>query len=212
MRLFPGILLFIILDVCNAASATEIPATGRFLVASESLRGPFFAETVILLLQYDEAGAVGLVVNRPMNAALAEAMPDFSGLDEYTGSLYWGGPVDLNTIRALLRAESRPENAARIFDGVFMVPPDYAVTDDADDASKLRFFLGYAGWAAGQLDSELAEGSWHVVPASTEFVFTDNPANSWRKLVPPKIHRASTSDVPAQQSRRPLSVGSAAAE
>lgn len=168
----------------------ERPAPGMFLVATDEVRGPFFRETVVLLLHYDAAGAQGLVMNRPMQAAPAEILPDLDGIEDYEGTLYWGGPVQITSVRALLRTEDPPRGAVHIVDEVYLVPPDAGMPASAVDASSLRYFLGYAGWAAGQLDGELIGQSWHVLRASGDLVFDSDTAGIWRRMQPPQAIRA----------------------
>ncbi len=190
-----GRILRLLLISCVAAvppgASAEEPARGKFLVATENVGGPAFAKTVILLLHHDATGAVGLVVNRPTDAAPADALPDLAGIDRYDGKLYWGGPVEMYTVRALLRSDSPPEHAVEIIDGVHMVPLDEDVLDRSRDPTTLRFFVGYSGWAPGQLEQELRRDSWHVVAATEDLVFADEPDKIWRKLAPPAVYRAS---------------------
>lgn len=175
-----------------ANAAAQLPGPGQLLVATEEVRGPFFRETVVLLLHYDEEGAQGLVINRPMPATPKEILPDLEGIERYQGTLYWGGPVQLGSLRALLRSSDPPREAVHIFGDVYLLPLDEHMPDAATDASGLRFFIGYAGWGAGQLDMELLRESWHVVPASGELVFAEDAAGIWRLLMPPSTIRAAT--------------------
>lgn len=176
--------------ISTGVYADQDLARGKFLVASEELRGPHFSETVILLLQYDETGAGGLIVNRPMEVTPAEAMPQLEGMDRYRGTLNWGGPVQVNTLRALLNTDAPPENALQIVDAVHMVPLDENLAKSTPDSAMLRFYVGYAGWAPGQLEGELAHGSWHILPATAELVFAKDPGAVWQKLVPKRQYRA----------------------
>ena len=171
--------------------AAEDPGKGKLLVATEVVQGRAFAESVILLLNYDATGAAGLVVNRPTEALPAQALPRLAGLDQYEGTLYWGGPVELFTLRALLHSDAPPDNAAPIFDTVYLAPLEEHLLDGAPSDANLRFFAGYAGWAPGQLERELAFGSWHIVAATKALVFADDPGEIWRKLSPPPVHRVS---------------------
>ncbi len=175
-----------------AAGADQQPAKGRLLVATELVRGDVFAETVILLLHYDAHGAIGIVVNRPTDVAPKELVGDVEALADYGGTLYWGGPVQMNSLRALLRTAAPPEGAEQIVDSVHLVHIDDRLEDAPADLASLRFFIGYAGWSAGQLDRELARGSWHVVAASEEHVFAEDPRALWKRLTPPREHRAKT--------------------
>ena len=171
------------------AGADQRPAKGKLLVATELVRGDLFNETVVLLLHYDETGAMGLVVNRPTEIEPDELLSDVDAITDYSGTLYWGGPVRMNTVSALLRTDTPPQGAKAIVDSVYSVPIDDGLADAPAHEGRLRFFLGYAGWSAGQLDHEMARGSWHVVPASDEAVFADDPRELWQRLTPPREHR-----------------------
>jgi putative transcriptional regulator len=122
----------------------------------------------------------------------AQALPEIAGIDHYEGPLYYGGPVELFTLRALLLADAPPDHTIPIFDSVYLVPLEDNLLDGAESKANLRFFIGYAGWAAGQLDRELAIGSWHIVAATEAIVFADDPDGIWRSLLPPTVIRAST--------------------
>jgi putative transcriptional regulator len=177
--------------ISHGINAEEDLGKGKLLVATEVVQGRAFAETVILLLNYDATGAVGLVVNRPTEAVPAQALPELAGLDRYEGTLYWGGPVELFTLRALLHSDAPPDNAVPIFDGVHLALLDENLLDGASSNANLRFFVGYAGWAPGQLEQELAFGSWHIVAATEALVFADDPGGIWRRLLPPPVRRVS---------------------
>ncbi len=176
--------------ISTGVGADQVPATGKLLVATDEVRGLHFAETVILLLHYDESGTLGLVVNRPIAAAPIEALPQLEDLAAYRGPLYWGGPVRLTTMRALLHTDTPPDDAVQIFDAVHLVHMDETLLEGASNATNLRFFMGYAGWAPGQLERELAFDSWHILPATAELVFADDSSDIWRRLVPPREYRA----------------------
>ncbi len=173
-------------------SAAEIPGAGKLLVASRQLQGPAFAETVVLLIHYDETGAMGLIVNRPSSLTPSSALPRLPGLADYRGPLYLGGPVEQRRVLALVRSEQRPATAAMIFPGVYFAPlSNELLASGAINPSRLRMYVGYAGWAPGQLDAELARGSWHVAAASAELIFSDEPDAIWRRLIPAPRYRVS---------------------
>jgi putative transcriptional regulator len=143
-----------------------------------------------LLLYYDETGAFGLVVNRPTDVQLAEVLGDDEAIAAYRGTLFWGGPVHMDSLRALLVTDSPPAEAEKIVESVYLVSYEDALEAGAADASRMRLFIGYAGWAPGQLDSELAHGSWRVLPGSSELVFTEEPQTLWNRLAPGHEQRA----------------------
>jgi putative transcriptional regulator len=180
-----------------ANAAAQVPGPGQLLVATEEVRGPFFRETVVLLLHFDEHGAQGLVINRPMPATPNEVLPDLAGIERYEGTLYWGGPVQLGSLRVLMRTNDPPRDSFHIFGDVYLFALEKDLPDGAWDASGLRFFIGYAGWGAGQLDMELLRDSWRVLPATDDLVFTEDTAGIWRRLMPPSTIRAATGDAPS---------------
>ena len=173
-----------------AAGADQVPARGKFLVATELVRGDFFEETVVLLLHYDTTGAIGLVINRPTEVEALELLSDVDAIADYSGPLFWGGPVEVTSVRALLHTDTPPEDATEIVESVYQLPVDDWLTHAPMDPASLRFFIGYAGWGAGQLDGELARGSWHIVEAMDETVFAEDPVSLWQRLSPPREFRA----------------------
>ncbi len=184
---------FLALACCLVAagvSADQVPAAGKLLVTTDEVGGPYFAKTVVLLLHHDETGSLGVVVNRPIDASAIDSMPLHEDFAAYRGSFYWGGPMSQSTVRALLRTDTPPEDAVQIFDAVHLVNVDEALLATASNAAKLRFFAGYAGWAPGQLEHELAFDSWHVLPATEELVFAEDAGDMWRKLLPSREYRA----------------------
>ena len=173
-----------------AVDADPRPAQGKLLVATELVQGELFANTVILLLHYDDTGAFGLVVNRPTEVRPEELLDDEAGIAGYTGTLFWGGPVHMDSLRALLRTDEPPEDAEKIVASVYLVSFEAALEQGPADPAALRLFIGYAGWAPGQLDYELARVSWRVLPGSDDLVFADEPETLWKRLAPAQEQRA----------------------
>jgi putative transcriptional regulator len=184
MMRFLTCLLFVPWLLPAAAGADLIPAKGRLLVATESVRGEIFAETVILLLAYGESGAMGLVVNRPTELDLGELLEETDDTADYRQAVYWGGPVSMGTLSALVHSDTPAGGADEIVESVRRVPFDDALEVASVDPASVRFYLGHAGWAPGQLDHELARGSWLVLPATDEIVFADDPKRLWETLRP----------------------------
>jgi len=176
--------------VSAGASADQVPAMGKLLVATDEVRGPYFAQTVVLLLHHDETGTLGVVVNRPIDASAIESSLVDEDLAAHRSSFYWGGPMSQSTVRALFRTDTPPEDAVQVFDAVHLVDVDEALLATASNAAKLRFFVGYAGWSAGQLEHELAFDSWYILPATEELVFAEDTGDIWHKLLIPQQYRA----------------------
>lgn len=179
--------------------ADQKPAKGRFLVATDVVQGEIFGETVILLIHYDETGAMGLVVNRPTDLTPAELVDEDSAFAAHQGELYWGGPVQMGSLRALMLTDSPPVGAETVLSTVHQVPADEKLFEEAGDASRLRFYIGYSGWGPGQLDREMAQGSWHIVPATEERIFAEYPRALWEQLRPARDYRAGNDSVRASQ-------------
>ena len=179
----------------TAASAELGPAKGRLLVATEVVGGDLFGETVILLLEYSDAGAMGLVVNRPTDVALGELLEDGEEVPEPPPTVYWGGPVAMDSLSALGHRVAPGESTDEIVESIYRIPFDEALENAEADPASVRFYLGYAGWAPGQLDYELARGSWHVLTASDEIVFTDDPEELWQRLKPAQQYRAAAHSI-----------------
>ena len=176
--------------VSAGVSADQVPATGKLLVATDEVRGPYFAQTVVLLLHHDATGSLGIVVNRPIDASAIESLLSHEDLAAHRDTFYWGGPLSQSTVRALLRTDTPPKDAMQIFDAVHLVDMDEKLLATKSNAAKLRFFVGYAGWSAGQLERELVFDSWHILPATEALVFAKDTGEIWRKLSPSREYRA----------------------
>ena len=161
------------------------PQRGMFLLASPGLPDPRFARTVILLLEYGEDGALGLVVNRPTELSLHDALatPPPGSADH---RLHAGGPVDPRRLFALHRSRDAVGDAQRVFGDVYASTSFETLRrmlEREEHAVDVRAYLGYAGWAPGQLDAELARGDWIVAPADAESVFDAPPDEVWEDLM-----------------------------
>ena len=181
--------LLLILLTASAAVA-QSPATGTLLVATDELRDPRFSETVILLLHYGPDGALGVAVNRPTWVAATDAFADMPFLDEYTGNVYMGGPVAPANLVALMRMTDIGDNELEpIVDDIYVSADPELLSQllgTGGTEQTLRVYAGHAGWDAGQLDQEIAAGSWQVLPASAELVFTNDPLELWVELRAPQ--------------------------
>jgi putative transcriptional regulator len=142
----------------------------QLLVASTDLQDPNFFRTVVLIFRHSEDGAAGVVLNRRMTATVQEVWRQVSETPcECTASLYLGGPVE-GPLMVVHGDESKSEMT--VLPGVYLTTGREAVEQLVlDDRPPLRFFVGYAGWGAGQLERELGEGAWRVAPATVEHVF-----------------------------------------
>jgi len=161
-------------------------APGKFLVASRELRDTHFARTVILLLDYDEEGALGLIVNRRTPLRVASVFPGLGELDEDQHSVFEGGPVDRRSLLMLVRMDGSREGSVPVFANVHVSASvellESLLREGRSD--DFRVFSGYAGWAPGQLDREIELDTWHILDADPELIFDDEPDSTWERLVP----------------------------
>jgi putative transcriptional regulator len=156
---------------------------GQLLVASPALLDPNFHRAVVLVVEHAEGGALGVVLNRPSGAEVAEAAPLLSELVEPEGQVHIGGPVEPTAVMVLAELEDPSEAATVIFDGVAVLAADGDPALWAAETRRARVFAGYAGWGAGQLESELAEEAWIVEPAEPADVFADTNAELWAEVL-----------------------------
>lgn len=150
------------------------------------LEHPTFRRTVILMLDHNEDGALGVVVNRPSDVPVDAVLPNWGGYVTRPNTLYTGGPVspDSALCLALVPGDSRePEGVRRIIGSLAIVDLDSAPTGLKGAVSGLRVFAGYSGWADGQLESEIAEGSWFVVDSESQDAFTAHPDGLWSRVL-----------------------------
>jgi len=169
----------------RAATSSRRSLTGRLLVATDALRDPRFARTVIYLVRHDAEGAFGLVVNLPIAEVPFERALRPLGLEVPPGSgdvrVHYGGPVQERRGFVLHTPDWAGESTI-VVDGRFAVTEDPKVLQAMARGTGPRralFLLGYAGWAPGQLDVEVATGAWGVAPADERLVFDEDPKQKW---------------------------------
>ena len=162
-------------------------ALGKVLVASRDLGDPNFAKTVILLVHYDEdQGAVGLVLNKRTDIPISRAFHDLKEASGRKDPVYLGGPVELNTVLALLKSTKKPEGADRVFGNVYLISDKDLLTRTLAshaEASVFHTYIGYAGWSAGQLEHEVELGAWRIMSADAATVFHADPDSLWDHMI-----------------------------
>ncbi|PRY00393.1 YqgE/AlgH family protein [Allonocardiopsis opalescens] len=161
--------------------------SGRLLVASPQLRDPNFRRGVVLVVEHlPGEGALGVVLNRPTTVPVDQVLPPWSSRVSQPSVVFQGGPVGLDGALALgsMRSARRPLGW-RGLDGipamatVGLVDLDAPPEVVAAEIDRLRVFAGYSGWAAGQLEDEIGEGAWYVLPGDSGDVFAADPARLW---------------------------------
>lgn len=156
---------------------------GDLLIASPDTTSTIFSESVVFVIHRDADGTIGLLMNRPTTVRPGDIFPDLQNRSGLPPRLYFGGPV--NPTRYLLLLRSPPQSLEQ--DSALI--GDVYVTDNADtlqgealnpaDEGDVRMYAGYAQWAAGQLEAEIARGAWQIRPSTAAWVFHEDFAGLW---------------------------------
>ncbi len=194
MRGIARIAALVLLLCVSAAHAQEPPAPatslkGKFLVADPAMPDSRFSETVIYVIAHSADGAVGLVINRHgatrplVDVMRAFGVPPVEGKGDMALDLHWGGPVQGDHVMLLHTDEYKNASTAAMAPGVALSVPKEALADIAAGRGPRRFIVavGYAGWAAGQLEREIEMKGWAVVAGSAELLFDADFAGKWRR-------------------------------
>lgn len=157
---------------------------GRLLVATPAIESGPFLRSVVFVLDHDADGALGVIVNRPLDSDVDDVLPDWAGLVNAPVCLFDGGPVAMDSALALgVIANQLPPLGWRQMAGrVGLVDLDGPLPGTGELAG-LRVFAGYAGWAPDQLEAELAEGAWLVVDAHDNDLMSPQPEALWREVL-----------------------------
>ncbi|MCZ7534746.1 MAG: YqgE/AlgH family protein [Acidimicrobiia bacterium] len=155
---------------------------GRLLVATPGLVDPNFDRTVVLMMEHSDEGAIGLVLNRPGPLPVESPFPEWAELAAPPAAIFYGGPVVAGTVVTLARStdpDMHPEHWIPLFGDIGVVNVRLDPEESGPGLDEVRVFSGYAGWAAGQLEGEIAGGGWFVVDADAEDAFTPAPEELW---------------------------------
>jgi len=173
-----------------AESAPGDPIAGQFLVATPELQDPNFYHTVVLMVRHDDTGAMGLVINRVIARGPFEKLLEGMGIGDARNGpseirVYSGGPVRPELGFVLHGRDYESEETVEVDDHVAMTPSlDVLKAIAAGDGPRQSLVaFGYAGWGAGQLESEIAAGSWAIVPADRRLLFDDDVASKWQRAL-----------------------------
>jgi len=163
-------------------------AQGTLLAAGPELLDPNFMHAVVLIGEHTDQGAYGLVVNRRSAHTTRDVLSDELALGRLPIPIWIGGPVALDTLQILHRVPERLSGGVEVSDGVWIGADlerlgAYAEQAPEEFERNVRLFLGYSGWGAGQLESELVEGTWLPAPGDAERIFNDRPEALWRRVV-----------------------------
>lgn len=162
------------------------PAAHRLLVAAPDLSDPEFFRSVVFLIEHDDTGTVGVIVNRPSHTPVGHILPDWQDAMTEPAVVFNGGPVQRDGALGLgqLRLAADAGTGLRVVSGgLALVDLDADPAEVAGTASNLRVYAGHAGWEVGQLADEIERGGWYVVAGGLDDVFSADPGGLWRAVL-----------------------------
>ena len=161
--------------------------TGQLLVATPALSDPNFARSVVLILDHDGDGALGVVVNKPTDLPVTSVLAPWTDMVCQPDVLFHGGPVATDSALALAEVpdglDAEPLGWRRLYGRLGLVDLDTPPELLAGGVRGMRVFAGYSGWSPGQLEAEVKEGGWYVVDSEPGDAFTLDPTTLWRRVL-----------------------------
>lgn len=183
-----ALVVALLLSAACPAAFAQNAGVGQLLYAAPSMADDNFRETVLLVLVHDEQGSRAVALNRPTWVTPPTAFPEIDQLATSDATLFFGGPVSPNLLVVLFRAgDVTPDEAGsqRILDDIYITTDPTVLTTvepTASGASRVRLYAGHAAWGPGQLEAEIAAGSWRVVAGTPDRVFAENPTALWNSI------------------------------
>lgn len=175
--------------LAGAPAGAEEPVplkAGVFLIANPALGDPNFRHSVVLLTAHGDDGSMGVIINRRTDLPLAKAVPDVRSLAGSDQPIYFGGPVGTQFVVLLIRSKRPVGASVPVTDGIYF-SASMSTLQKVLKAKKprpaIKAYLGYAGWAPGQLESEVRSGDWYLFRADAATVFESDPDTLWQRLM-----------------------------
>lgn len=158
-----------------------LPGPGILLIADPFLKDPNFMRTVVFLCDHNKDGSFGFVLNKKFEQTMEDLLTNFDG---YPVPVYYGGPVQTDTVHFLHQYPNEIPGGKEVIEGVYW-GGDFdmlttMVKNESIDFDKVKFFIGYSGWGEGQLNEEMKEKTWLTVEAARNLVFHREPAQVWK--------------------------------
>jgi putative transcriptional regulator len=165
------------------------PLTAILITARAELPDPFFADSVVLVMNNLGPAPVGVVINRPTPLVVSHLFPDLKRLAPLKDRVYFGGPVEFESVWFLFRASKAPDDAIRACEGVYLSASRellLRLLERERPMEGLRIFMGHAGWGPGQLEAEIARGDWTLAHAEPGAIFSRKSEHPWPGPQEPK--------------------------
>lgn len=157
------------------------PKKGRILLAEPFLQDNYFKRSIVLLTEHSNEGAVGFVLNKPIDVKVNEVMEGFPFFDS---DVCIGGPVSTNTVHYIHTLGDIIPNAVHVVDNIYWGGDfDFVknlIKEGELNSDQIRFFLGYSGWHAGQLENELEQNSWLITEIHSSLIMKHSNSNVWK--------------------------------
>jgi len=157
---------------------------GKVLLAEPFMLDPNFKRSVIVLTEHQSEGSVGFIINKKLDMQVSDLIPDFP---DFNSPVYYGGPVQNNTIHYIHNVGDLLEDSLKVHPGVYwggdFEKLKFLIGSKMIMSENIRFFLGYSGWSSGQLDSELVSGSWVTADMHANYLFNSKPTQLWQKVM-----------------------------
>ncbi len=182
-------------SVLFAAALLGTPAAPRaqplddrafLLVAHPALPDPNFTQTVVVAVRADRGGPLGVILNRPIKVALRSLFPDRPEIAERDDPVFFGGPVQPDALLFAFRSATRPSQGMLVVEDIYLSGNSRVLEELLEQpghSAEQRFFVGYSGWAEGQLEAEVAQGGWYVLPLDASVIFHMDPGTMYEDLL-----------------------------
>lgn len=158
--------------------------SGKLLLAEPFMMDPNFKRSVVLLCEHATEGSLGFIVNKPLEMKINDLVDDFP---EFEGQVFFGGPVQPDTLHYLHNVGDLLDDSHMVSDGVFwggdFEKLKFLISSDLIQPQNIRFFLGYSGWSEGQLMDEMVFGSWVLADMDPNYMFKTIPDQLWHQVM-----------------------------
>jgi putative transcriptional regulator len=165
-------------------STREIVATGHILLAKPFMDDPYFKRSVVLLCEHNDNGSLGFILNKPIDMKINDIMSEFPAFD---ADVFYGGPVQTDTLHYIHNMGNLLEDSAKVSDGVWWGGDfenlKFLIDSKLILPANIRFFVGYAGWDAGQIEREIEADSWIAADMDPNYLFKSPPNQLWSQVM-----------------------------
>jgi putative transcriptional regulator len=172
------------LDMFAILPEDKIPAKGKILISEPFLPDTFFSRSIVYLTDHTSQGSVGFILNKKIDLTLDNAI---TGFDGWNDKLNMGGPVAPDTIHYLHTMGDMIPRSVLVEDNIFWGGDIDSIRDLVSTgnitSAQIRFFLGYSGWSAGQLERELKEDSWVIAKVRPEIILNNRGEDTWKRVL-----------------------------